>query len=143
MRHCAVAHLLLVRPVEFADAIATLEEFVRCINAHDPKGIVSLCTADHIFIDSLGSQLSGCERLEQAWAGYFSLFPDYRIDVEAAASQNAVVLACGFASATHAASKTSWRIPAAWRAVVRDGQIAEWQVYADNKPVYELLAEQG
>jgi hypothetical protein len=26
---------------------------------------------------------------------------------------------------------------------VRDGQIAEWQVYADNKPVYELLAEQG
>ena len=113
------------------------------INAHDPKGIVSLCTADHVFIDSLGFQLSGRERLEQAWAGYFSLFPDYRIDVEAAASQNAVVLACGFASATHAASKTSWRIPAAWRAVVRDGQIAEWQVYADNKPVYELLAEQG
>src|SRR6516225_2709049 len=143
MRHSAVPHLLLVRPVESADAIATLEEFVMRINAHDPKGIVSLCTADHIFIDSLGSQLSGCERLEQAWAGYFSLFPDYRIDVEAAASQNAVVLACGFASATHAASKTSWRIPAAWRAVVRDGQIAEWQVYADNKPVYELLAEQG
>jgi ketosteroid isomerase-like protein len=84
--------------VQFAIAIATLEEFVRCINAHDPKGIVSLCTADHIFIDSLGSQMSGLECLEQAWAGYFSLFPDYRIDVLAAASQNAVVLACGFAS---------------------------------------------
>ena len=127
--------------MESAGAIATLEEFVRCINAHDSKSIVSLCTADHIFIDSLGSQLSGLKRLEQAWTGYFSLFPDYHIDIEAAAAQNAVVLASGFASATHVASKKSWRIPAAWRAIVRNGQMAEWQVYADNKPVYELLSE--
>ena len=126
-----------------AEAVATLEEFIRCINAHDPKGIVSICTADHIFVDSLGSPLSGQEQLEQAWAVYFSLFPDYRIEIEPAASQNDVVLACGFASATHAASKKSWRIPAAWRAIVRKGQIAEWQVYADNKPVYELLSEQA
>jgi ketosteroid isomerase-like protein len=129
--------------MESAAAIATLDEFVRCINAHDPKGIISLCTADHIFIDSLGSQMSGKEQLEQAWAGYFAMFPDYRIDIEAAASQDALVLACGFASATHALSKKSWRIPAAWRAIVRDGHIAEWQVYADNKPVYELLSEQA
>jgi hypothetical protein len=33
------------------------------------------------------------------------------------------------------------RTPKPWRAVVRDGQIADWQVYADNKPVYELLFE--
>jgi len=79
--------------------------------------------------------------LEQAWAGYFSLFPDYRIDVQTAASQNAVVIASGFASASHAPSKKSWRIPAAWRAIARAGQIAEWQVYADNKPVYELLSD--
>ena len=125
------------------EAIATLEEFVRRINTHDRKGIISLCTADHIFIDSLGSQISGRERLEQAWVGYFSLFPDYRIEIEAVAARDAVVLACGFASATHAPSKKSWRIPAAWRAVVRKGQIAEWQVYADNKPVYELLFEQA
>ncbi len=129
--------------MEFAEALATLDKFVGCINAHDPKGIVSLCTPDHIFIDSLGSRMSGREFLQQAWAGYFSLFPDYRIDVEVAISQDAVVLACGFASATHAPSKKSWRIPAAWRAVVRDGQIAEWQVYADNKPVYELLSKQA
>jgi ketosteroid isomerase-like protein len=137
----AVVDLILVKRMESVGTIATLEEFVRRINAHDPKGVVSLCTADHIFIDSWGSQLSGLERLEEAWASYFSLFLDYRIDVEAVASHSAVVLACGFASATHAASKKSWRIPAAWRAIVRDGRIAEWQVYADNKPVYELLSE--
>jgi ketosteroid isomerase-like protein len=139
----AAAELALVRPMESAAAIATLDEFVRCINAHDPKGIVSLCTADHIFVDSLGAQLSGQEQLEQAWTGYFSLFPDYRIEIEAAASQDDVIIACGFASATHAPSKKSWRIPAAWRAIVRSGQIAEWQVYADNKPVYELLSERA
>src|SRR5262245_50490607 len=99
-----------------AGPIATLHDFIRCINAHVPKGIVLLCTTDPIFIDSLGSQVSGREVLRQAWAGYFSLFPDYRIDVEVAASKDAVVLACGFASATHASSKKSWRIPAAWRA---------------------------
>ena len=125
------------------EAIATLDEFVRCINAHDPKGIVSLCTADHIFTDSLGSQVSGLERLEQAWAGYFSLFSDYHIEVEHTACQGTLVLACGFASATHATSKKSFRIPAAWRAILRNGQIAEWQVYADNKPVYDLLSERA
>lgn len=111
------------------------------INAHDPKGIVALCAADHSFVDSLGSRLSGSEQLEQAWASYFSLFPDYRIEVEAAVSEGALVLACGFASATHATSRKAWRIPAAWRAIVRDAGMVEWQVYADNKPVYELLSE--
>ena len=66
-------------------------------------------------------------------AGYFALFPDYHIEIESAASQDAVVLACGFASATHAASQKTWRIPAAWRAIVTDGKIAEWQVYADKQ----------
>jgi ketosteroid isomerase-like protein len=45
--------------MESAEAIATFNECVRRINAHDPKGIVSLCTDDHVFIDSLGSQMSG------------------------------------------------------------------------------------
>jgi hypothetical protein len=124
-----------------SENLATLEKFVARINAHDPKGIVALCSADHIFIDSLGSTLSGCERLEQAWAGYSSLFPDYRIEVDAAVSEGALVLACGFASAIHAKSRKAWRIPAAWRAIVRDAEMVEWQVYADNKPVYELLSQ--
>lgn len=129
--------------VHSTEAVAALQKFVARINAHDLSGIAALCTADHVFIDSLGSRLSGPERLEQAWAGYFALFPDYRIEVESAASQDTLALACGFASATHSTSRKTWRIPAAWRAIVRDGQIAEWQVYADNKPVYELLSEQA
>jgi hypothetical protein len=29
---------------------------------------------------------------------------------------------------------------AAWLAVVQKGLVKEWRVYADNKPVYDILA---
>ena len=89
------------------DAEATLKKFVARINAHDPSGIIALCTTDHVFIDSLGSKLSGHKQLEQGWSGYFSLFPDYCIEVESAISRGTLLLACGFASATHAPSQTT------------------------------------
>jgi ketosteroid isomerase-like protein len=125
----------------FVDAESTLKRFVERINAHDPKKIIALCTADHVFINSLGFRLSGHEQLEEGWSEYFSLFPDYQVEIESMVSRDSFVLACGFASATHAPSQTRWRIPAAWRAIVANGRIAEWQVYADNKPVYELLSQ--
>src|SRR5207247_8248732 len=84
------------------DAEATLKKFVARINAHDPSGIIALCTTDHVFIDSLGSKLSGHKQLEEGWSGYFSLFPDYCIEVESAISRGTLLLACGFASATQA-----------------------------------------
>jgi ketosteroid isomerase-like protein len=110
------------------------------INAHDARGVVACCTRDHVFIDSLGTRLSDLAKLESGWAGYFALFPDYRIDVETMLSRDALVLLTGSASATHRATGRSWRIPAAWRALVSEHLIAEWQVYADNKPVYEILS---
>jgi ketosteroid isomerase-like protein len=119
---------------------ATVREFVACINRHDASAIAGLCTADHAFIDSLGSRLTGRDMLEGGWRGYFSLFPDYVVEIETMASTGALVLACGWASATHAPSGAAWRIPAAWRARIDDGRVAEWQVFADNKPVYEIFA---
>src|SRR5438105_14690107 len=98
------------------DAEATLKKFVARINAHDPSGIIALCTTDHVFIDSLGSKLSGHEQLEQGWSGYFSVFPDYCIEAQSALSRGTLLLACGIASATHAPSQTTSRMPSAWRA---------------------------
>ena len=34
-----------------------------------------------------------------------------------------------------------WEIPAAWKAVVRDGLVAHWQVFADNQPVRKLMGD--
>jgi len=68
------------------------------------------------------------------------MFPDYRIEIQQMASAQDLVLASGMASGTRAGTGAAWRIAAAWRARVIDGRLAEWQVYADNKPVYEILA---
>jgi len=32
---------------------------------------------------------------------------------------------------------------AAWKAVVRDGLVAEWRVFADNEPIRRLMNEAG
>ena len=122
---------------------ATVCEFIARINRHDVEGIIALCAGAHRFVDSLGQVLTGYDQLRAAWSGYFHLFPDYQIDIESLAVDREVVLAAGSASATAAAGTPTaqhWRIPAAWRAEVRGGLLVLWQVYADNKPVFELLA---
>ena len=32
-----------------------------------------------------------------------------------------------------------WQTTAAWRALVKDGKIALWQVFTDNKPIREII----
>ena len=82
--------------VRSTEVTAVMQKFVAQINAHDPFGMMSLCTVDHVFIDSLGSRVSGRERLQQAWTGYFALFPNYHIELESAASQGTLALALRF-----------------------------------------------
>ena len=52
--------------VRSTEVTAVLQKFVARINAHDPIGIMAVCMVDHVFIDSLGSRVSGRECLEQA-----------------------------------------------------------------------------
>jgi ketosteroid isomerase-like protein len=35
--------------------------------------------------------------------------------------------------------QNSWKSPAAWRAVIKDGKVAVWQVYADNEPIRAIM----
>ena len=37
-------------------------------------------------------------------------------------------------------AERKWRLPAAWKGVVRDGQIALWQVVADTKLPFESMS---
>jgi len=77
--------------------------------------------------------------METGWMGYFSMCPDYWIRIDTVMDKAGGVLAVGEAGGT--IDGQSWRIPAAWKAVVRDDRVAEWRVFADNKPVYEILAK--
>jgi ketosteroid isomerase-like protein len=113
-------------------------QFVTAINGHDTKAITALMTADHVFVDSIGNGTCGATSMEVGWRRYFVMCPDYWIQPEHVLAENGEVLAAGEAGGT--IDGVSWRTPAAWSAVIRDGKVAEWRVFADNKPVYEILA---
>jgi ketosteroid isomerase-like protein len=108
------------------------------INGHDVAALTSLMAADHVFVDSLGNRVRGAKSMEAGWRGYFAMCPDYWIRANYIMADADTVLACGEAGGT--INGESWMTPAAWRAVIRDGAVMEWQVFADNKPVYEILA---
>jgi ketosteroid isomerase-like protein len=119
------------RPVRGA-AAEVVAVFIECINAHDVPALTACLTEDHRFIDSLGTVFSTRDTLRQGWAGYFALVSDYRVTVDESAVGKGSLILVGTAAGK--SGGVSWSVPAAWRAVVRDGQIAEWQVYADNEP---------
>jgi ketosteroid isomerase-like protein len=119
--------------------------FVAKINSHDVDGIVELMTPDHVFVDGLGTTFRGAEKMRQGWMGYFALFPDYTIEVTDEFSRGDVVAMFGKALGTLAVNgklprENSWEIPAAWRAVVKQGRVAEWRVYCDNDPARKIMA---
>jgi hypothetical protein len=93
---------------------------------------------DFVFVDSLANRVDGATSMEAGWVGYFALCPDYWIRADDAIANDETVLVAGEAGGT--IDGESWRTPAAWKAVIRSGHILEWRVFADNKPVYEILA---
>lgn len=124
---------------------ATVLDFIDRINRHDADQLAELMAEDHVFVDSLGQTVRGRETMRSGWRGYFALCPDYRISHDEIFQDGNVVAIFGAAGGTIAAggklpAENQWRIPAAWRAVVESGLVKEWRVYADNKPVYDILA---
>ncbi|MFQ5663858.1 MAG: nuclear transport factor 2 family protein [Terriglobia bacterium] len=121
--------------------------FIRRINRGDVDGLCALMTADHTFVDAGGYTLRGVEEMRKAWDGYFRLFPDYKISPEEILEKGDRVAVFGVAEATYAVEgklppENHWKIPAAWKAVVRGARVAEWRVYADNQPARKLMGEQ-
>ena len=115
----------------------TFKQFLAAINRHDLPALAALLAADHVFVDSLGNQVRGARSMEAGWRGYFAMCPDYWIRGDHAMAEGETMLVAGEASGT--IDVESWQTPAAWKVVIRDGSVVEWRVFADNKPVYEIL----
>ena len=141
--------------------------FVAAINRQDVEGLAELMTEGHRFVDSLDNVMEGRETMRAGWAGYFRMVPDYRVEVEevywSARPGNAdpsvrpplrsglpqddssvVVVLLGRAGGTYAPNGESraenrWETPVALRALIVDGLVAEWRVYADNEPMRRLM----
>ena len=122
--------------------------FLEKINSRNVDGLCALMTEDHVFVDGLGNRMQGREAMRKGWAGYFRMFPDYRVSHTDVFSHGDVVAVFGSAEGTFAVKgelpkNNHWSAPAAWRAVVRDGLIAEWQVYADNQGARRIMGVQN
>lgn len=101
-------------------------------------------TADGEFIDSLGNRIQGTEKLRSAWTGYFKMVPDYSVSHADIFANGNTVAVFGFAQGTflkngQLAKENFWKTPAAWLAVVKNGKVAIWQVYADNEPIRAIM----
>ena len=119
-------------------------EFVARINQHDVGGLVALMSEDHCFVDGLGQVVRGRERMGKGWLGYFSLFPDYSIKIDEILNRGNLVALFGTAEGTYSVNgkllaENHWKIPGAWKAVLREGRVSEWAVYADNEPVRKVM----
>jgi ketosteroid isomerase-like protein len=122
-----------------------IRDFAEAINEHNVDNICSLMTEDHAFIDSQGNEVVGKEKMRAGWIGYFQLFPDYRIEITNVFHTGEFIAAFGFAEGTYKGliddQENHWRLPAAWRAVVRNERIQLWQVYADSKIPFDIITK--
>jgi len=119
-------------------------EFVNAINNADIGKMYKLMADDHLFIDSQDNRITGKDRMKQAWIGYFALFPDYKIEINELIEKDYLICIFGYAGGTYKNIQNEnnsnyWKIPAAWRAVVSNNQIKQWQVYADNIIVADII----
>lgn len=119
--------------------------FVERINAGDVAGLADLMTEDHVFRDSMDTTLCGLETACDAWSRFFEMVPDYRITVDEVFANGAVVVLLGTAAGTLSRDgslrpEDAWSTPAAFRALVAAGLVAEWRVYADAEPLRQRMS---
>jgi ketosteroid isomerase-like protein len=115
-------------------------KFERAINSHDAGAVCSLLAPDSVFLDSLGNRIEDAAKMRPAWEGYFKMVPDYTISHSEILAGGDSVAVFGTAHGTFSkdgklSKEDFFKIPAAWRAVVKDGRIALWQIFADNEPL--------
>lgn len=114
--------------------------FIEAINAADVENICSLMAPDHVFIDSVGHEHKGVQLMKSSWLAYFESFPDYRIEISEIFERDKEFVLIGRASASYKGEKVKcWSIPAAWKAIIENGKVLYWQVFADSKVQFDAM----
>ena len=129
-----------------SNEITIVRDFIAAINQGDVSQLSSLMTEDHIFVDSQGTTDSGRENMMKGWKEYFSMFPDYKVEIQNILQHGNLVAAFGFASGTYngrrgLVQENRIEMPAAWKAIVENKKIKLWQVYADWTNGYKIINE--
>jgi ketosteroid isomerase-like protein len=129
-----------------ASPIEVVLKFEQMINSRNPDAVCTLLTEDLVFIGFPRKPRSRLGESAQAWAGYFKMVQDYSISHSEIFANGVTVAVFGSAQGTFSNSKDGqmkkedfWKTPSAWRAVIKDGKIAVWQVFADNEPIRAVM----
>jgi hypothetical protein len=101
-------------------------------------------TPDHRFIDSDGTEYSGCDQVRRGWESYFAMVPDYKISVKDVFARDNTVVLLGITEGTFENNGTldaenHWEVPAAWRVLVEGDRVAAWQLYVNPIPMQEIM----
>ncbi len=128
------------------DSINTVKEYINRINSHDIKGLLDLTDDNASFIDSMGINTTGKYEIQNAWDVLLTFFPDYAVEIKDMISRNGTVALFGKAKGTLATDgkileENKFEIPASWTALVKEGKITKWRVYADNEQVRKLISK--
>src|SRR5690606_13808062 len=98
---------------------------------------------DHAFYDSMGVDIRGLVNLKDAWGSLFSLFPDYTIEAKEIMVEGNEAVVFGEISGTFVIDDEEvrgkkWKVPSAWKVLIKEGKIAEWRVFTDMVPIREM-----
>ena len=122
--------------------LQTVHDFIAAINRQDVEGIYALMSDDHVFVDAHGNQMKGKDTMKEGWKGYFGWFPNYTIEVDQAFAQGDTISIFGSAQGNYLNKpEAHFKIPAAWKVMVKKGKIAHWQVYADTSIPFDVVSK--
>jgi len=124
--------------------IDILLKYIQAINSADVKKLYYLMSEDHLFVDAHDNRITGKDDMQKSWIDYFTMFPDYKIEIDDIFEKENSFCILGYAGGTYKNVKNDenssyWRIPAAWRAIIIHNQVKQWQVYADNIIVMDII----
>jgi len=117
--------------------------FVDAINSKDVERLADLMTVDHKFIDGDGSEHGGKDQMAPGWKEHLDLIPDLTLSISQHFEENDTVVLLGWSSGTiiqngELKPENSWRVPCAWRVLVRSEKVAVWQLYANQCALHEI-----
>jgi ketosteroid isomerase-like protein len=129
-------------------SVEAAQAFVESVNMGSVDRLAELMTEDHVFIDSDGAECRGKSRMISGWADYFAMVPDYKITLRETLAEGGTVLMAGEAEGTFVQDgvlkpENHWKVPAAWRVVVKEDQVAVWQLYVNPGPMESILKRIG
>ena len=103
-------------------------QFNEYINDQDVKGLSSLMTDRHTFIDRAGKTDKGKESMIRGWIEFFDSFPSYKNTFDRVESRDNLVILIGHA---YWSEQNSYD-PAIWTARIENDLVAEWRIYEDT-----------